>query len=55
MRGLLLMICITLTAIGGVFCCIGEGDWIGLSQILLIYFGVLLLEDILEDILSNKK
>lgn len=51
MWGLLLMICITLTAIGGVFCCIGEGDWIGLSQILLIYFGVLFL----EDIISNKK
>lgn len=50
MRGLLLMICITLTAIFGIIVCVEEGDWIGLSQILLIYFGVLFL----EDIISNK-
>lgn len=51
MWGLLLLICIMLTAIMGIFFCVGEGDWVGLCQIILVYFGVLFLEDAIK----NKK
>lgn len=51
MWGFLLLICIMLTATAGIFFCVGEGDWVGLCQIILIYFGVLFL----EDIISRKK
>lgn len=51
MWGFLLLICIMLTAIGGIFFCVGEGDWVGLFQTVLIYLGVLFL----EDAISKKK
>ena len=51
MWGLLLLICVVLTAIGGIFFCVGEGDWVGLCQIILVYFGILFL----EDAISKKK
>lgn len=51
MWGLLLLICVVLTAITGIFFCVGEGDWVGLCQIILVYFGVLFL----EDAISKKK
>jgi hypothetical protein len=36
---------IMLTAIAGIFFCVGEGDWVGLFQTILIYLGILFLED----------
>ena len=51
MWGFILLICIMLTAIGGIFFCVGEGDWVGLFQIILVYLGVLFL----EDAISKKK
>lgn len=45
MWGLLLLICFMLTAIAGVFFCVCEGDWVGLCQILLVYFATMFLED----------
>lgn len=54
MWGLLLLICITLTTIAGVFFSVGEGDWVGLCQIVLVYFAVLYLEDA-KDTINHKK
>lgn len=51
MWGILLWICIMLTAITGVFLCVGECDWVGLCQIVLIYLAVMYLEDTIK----NKK
>lgn len=48
MWGFLLLLCITLTTIAGVFFCVGEGDWVGLCQTVLIYFAVLFLEDAID-------
>ena len=45
MWGFILLICIVLTAIAGIFFCVGEGDWVGLCQIVLVYLGILFLED----------
>ena len=51
MWGFILLICTMLTAIAGIFFCVGEGDWVGLCQIVLTYFAVLFLEDTIK----NKK
>ena len=51
MWGFFLLICIMLTAIGGIFFCVSEGDWVGLFQIILVYLGILFL----EDAISKKK
>ena len=51
MWGLLLLICVVLTAIAGIFFCVSEGDWVELCQIILVYFGILFL----EDAISKKK
>ena len=45
MWGLFYLVCVTLTAIFGIIVCVEEGDWVSLSQIILIYFGILFLED----------
>ena len=50
--GILLWLCFMLTAITGIFICVGEGDWAGLCQIVLIYFAVVFLEDAIN---RNKK
>ena len=49
MWGVLLLICITLTTIVGVVFCVGESDWAGLCQIVLVYFAVLFLEDTIKN------
>lgn len=51
MWGFLLFICIMLITIAGIFFCVGEGDWVGLCQIVLVYFAVLFFEDTIK----NKK
>jgi hypothetical protein len=45
MWGILLWICFMLTAITGIFISVGECDWVGLCQIVLVYFAVLFLEE----------
>lgn len=51
MWGLVLFISFMLTTIVGIFFCVGEGNWVGLCQIVLTYFAVLFLEDTIK----NKK
>ena len=51
MWGCLLWACFMLTAIVGIFFSVGEGDWVGLCQIVLVYFAVV----VLEDAIRNKK
>lgn len=45
MWGFFYLFCVTLSAIFGIVVCVGEGDWVGLCQIVLVYFAVLFLED----------